>query len=145
MSVPFECPAHLYILASSSVQLDHWMSHFILEARQKDGKPYPPNILHQLVCGIIRYVRELKPDINFFKDKEFAGLCCTLDAEMKSLSAQGLGTVVKQAQPITPADKEKLWESGILGDHSPQALLDTMVFMCGLYLALRSGQEHRNL
>ena len=32
-SVPFECPAHLYILASSSVQLDHWMSRFILEAR----------------------------------------------------------------------------------------------------------------
>ena len=49
---------------------------------------------------------------------------CTLDAEMKSLHAQGLRTVVKQAQPITLADEERLWESGILGDHSPQALLD---------------------
>ena len=58
-------------------------------------------------------MRELKPDVYVFKDKEFAGLCRTLDAEMKSLRAQGLGTVVKQAQPITLADEDKLWKSGI--------------------------------
>ena len=84
-------------------------------------------------------------DNHFFKDKEFAGLRRTLDAEMKSLCVQGLGTTLKQAKLITPADEDKLWASHVLGDHSPQALLDTMVFMCGLYYALRSGQEHRSL
>ena len=29
--------------------------------------------------------------------------------------------------------------------HAPLSLLDTMVFMCGFYFALRSRQEHRNL
>ena len=65
------------------------------------------------MCGILCYVRELKPDVYVFKDKEFAGLYRTLDAEMKSLCAQGLGTVVKQAQPITLVDEDKLWKSGI--------------------------------
>ena len=111
-SAPAECPAHLYVLAFSPLQLDYWLTRFVLEARRKDGKPYPPNTLHQLVCGILRYVRELKPTID--KDKEFASLRRTLDAEMKSLRAQGLGTTPKQAQPITPADEEKLWASHVL-------------------------------
>ena len=51
----------------------------------------------------------------------------------------------KRAKPISESEEEMLWKKGILGSHSPQALVDTMVFMAGLYFALYSGDEHRRL
>ena len=47
--------------------------------------------------------------------------------------------------PIDLQFAEILWEKGLLGDATPQTLLDTIVFMNGLYFALRSGSEHRTL
>ncbi len=38
-----------------------------------------------------------------------------------------------------------LWENGILGDHSPQQLVDTVLYLNGIHFALRGGLEHRGL
>ena len=64
---------------------------------------------------------------------------------MKRLQSLGIGAKKRQAEPLTEEEEERLWQTGQLGDHSPQALVDTMLFMHGIYFALRSGQEHRNL
>ena len=53
-TLPSEC---VYILASSPDHFDHWLTRFVLEASCKDGQLYPPNTLHQLICGILCYVR----------------------------------------------------------------------------------------
>ena len=87
---------------------------------------------------IYKRVGELK----FFKDISFAGFQSTLDGEMKRLQFLGIGAKRHQDKPL-PEEEEKLWQ---LGDHSPQELVDTMLFiMHGIYFALRSGHEHCSL
>ena len=86
-----------------------------------------------------------RPSTDFFKDAEFASFRQTLDAEMKRLKSAGLGSQPKQTEPLSEEDEEKLWQAKVLGDHSPQALLNTMIYMNGVYFALRSGIEHGQL
>ena len=134
-------PPHLLSLEA----LNQWLCKFILEVRRKDGKEYPPITLYQIACGILRHVRKYAPSVNFFANPEFAQFKLVLDGEMKKLRAKGLGTSVKRAEPIRREEEDALWENGVLGKGSPQALLDTMVYMCGMFFALRSGKEHRDL
>ena len=129
-----------------STQLQRWLTSFILEVRKKDGSEFPPNTLHHLICGLVRYIRlHGKPQLDVFKDPDFSGFRSSLDAEMKRLQTLGIGSKRRQAEIFTEEDEEMLWQQGLLGDSSPQSLLDTIIFMCGLYFALRSGQEHRQL
>ena len=140
---PSDWPAHLLIM--NECELNRWLSRFVLEIRRRDGKEYLPNTLYQICCGILRYVRELKPQLDIFRDAAFAGFRQSLDAEMKRLKASGLGVSTKQSEPITLTEEELLWSKQLLGGHSPQALVDTLVILCGTFFALRSVQEHRNL
>ena len=127
-------------------ELEHLLCCFILELRKKDGSEFPPNSLHHICCGIMRFIRENgRAELDIFKDKNFSQFRKVLDSEMKRLQAAGIGSVQKKAEPITYEEEEILWEKGILGDGNPQALLNTMFYMNGLYFALRGGREHRNL
>ena len=64
-----------------------------------------------------------------------------LDSEMKCLQAAGIGVTQEKAEPITFEEEEILWEKSIIGDATPHSLLDTMLYMNGLYFALRGGKE----
>ena len=61
---------------------------------------------------------------------------------MKHIHGMGLGCTQKQAELITQDEEALLRSMGILGASSPQSLVDTMA---GLYFALRSEKEHKQL
>lgn len=56
-----------------------------------------------------------------------------------------LGSKKRQTEPLTLEEEEVLWQKALLGSSKPQALLDTMLYKNGLYFALRSSAEHRQL
>ena len=62
---------------------------------------------------------------------------------MKRIQRKGIGTKKRKAEPVTEEEEEVLWEKRVLGDHSFQREHNT--FMTGLYYALHSGKEHRDL
>ena len=128
-------------------QLNHWLSCFVMEVRCKDGLEYVGNTIHSLVCEIQCHLRAQKPGIvvDFLSGPEFHRLQSVMDAKMKSLKKSGIGIKRKQAEAISYKDEELLWKSGHLGESSPKVLLDTMVWMNGLFFALWSRSEHRNL
>ena len=43
--------------AMTKVELNEALCRFVLEIRKKDGSEYPPNTVHHICCGIMRYLR----------------------------------------------------------------------------------------
>ena len=57
----------------------------------------------------------------------------------------GIGVEHKRAAIITTDVESKLWEAGVIGCHSPQALLHAVFFYNGKNFCLRGVNEHQNL
>ena len=124
------------------------LGKFVIEVRKKDGDKYPPNTLYLLVCGLLREMRSIGiNNMNFLNDSDdrFLRFRKILDAQMKSLTADGYGVNVKQADPITEEQEEILWNSGVFGDRSSETLLYTVFFYNSKFFGLRGRDEHRNL
>ena len=58
------------------------------------------------------------PNIDFFKDPDFSEFRASLNAEMKRLQGDGIGSKKKLAEVLTREEENKLREMGLLGDAS---------------------------
>lgn len=64
---------------------------------------------------------------------------------MKKLAKLGVNRARNQAKPISEEDEERLWLEGLLGNSSPEVLLNTIVYLFGVHFAMRAVQEHKDL
>ena len=94
------------LLAECS-QLDYWMIKLVLEARERNDEPSPPDTLYSIFAGLMRYMQQVRPELNLFQSSVFTGFQRTLDTEMKQLRI-GLEVKKKQAEPITMEEENFL-------------------------------------
>lgn len=121
--------------------LCEWLKCFVFEVRKENGEEYSEVSIHQLICGLQQYLRENgRPELDLFSDKCFSSLCKAVDSKMKALRRAGRG-MSNQSDVISQDEEEIFWAKRLLGDSSPDVLRDTLVWMCGLYFALRGGSE----
>ncbi len=137
------------LLESSDPQfLNTHLSRFAVELRKVNGDKYPPSTIHQLLCGLLRHMRNSNPGCPNFLDKQdsrFKPLQGTLDYLFHSLHSEGVGVQVKHAEIVSKEEEAKLWNSEIMGLSSPLSLQNAAFFVVGKFFALRGGVEHRNL
>lgn len=75
-------------------------------------------------------------------DVRFKRLKGVLDYQLAKQCQNGENISRKKAEIITPDMEKDLWEKNLLGESSPDILLNTLQFYTGLNFALRGGMEH---
>ena len=124
------------------------LSRFIVETRKSNGELYPPSTLYQLLCGLLRYMRDHNPGCpNFLdkKDSRFRHFQGTLDAYFHKLHSEGVGRHTRHAETISSDEENQLWETGVLNTSTPKGLQNAVFYVIGKTFCLRGGQEHRVL
>ena len=116
--------------------MNFWLYKFVVEIRHKDKIPYAPDTLYQICCGLLHLLKEAdQEEVNILSDPAFQQFKGTLDAHMKELRHTGKHQP-KKAAVISEEHERLLWNKKLLGNATPQRLINTMVFYIGLFFAL---------
>ena len=89
-------PLLTIFVAMSEDGLKFGLEKFVTKVQRSDGKPYPPNSLYQICCGLGRALRiAVRSEIDIFNSPGFAMFCDTLGLLHEETEATGnfeLGT-----------------------------------------------------
>ncbi len=120
---------------------------FILEVRKVSRELYPHETLYSLVIMIQMYLETKGRHVRFLDPQSmtFIKVRNTLDNRMKALSREGFITAKSKAEVITYSQEDKMWADNILGNHTHERLLYTVLHLLGVQFALRAGEEHKSL
>ena len=121
------------------------LCRFLTEIKKVDGSNFPGKTLYDIVVYVQFQLECLGLNWKILNQQLFGDVRFTLDNLMKQRTAQGIGVSVKKAQILSHTDEDYLWSAGLLGCHTPDILLNTVVFMIGKGFALRAGKEHHCL
>ena len=126
----------------SEESLSFALCHFLIEVKKLDGSDFPARTLYDIVICLQFYLESKGFSWRIISDEKFKEVKFTLDNTMKKHTADGIGNSVRHAEVLNIMDEDILWSLGLLGTHSPEVLLQTVMFTLGLSCSLCAGKEH---
>ena len=130
----------------TKTNLEYALCRFICEVRKaKQGGEYPGRTLYQMACAIQNYLKKKGLKWRIVHGENFQDFNRVLDGVMQERANAAIGTVRRQAEVISMEFENKLWETNVLGEESPDKLRSTVLYLLGVNCALRAGDEHYGL
>ena len=124
--------------------MDQLLRSFYVEVRKGDGSFYKKTSFSSLRFGLQREVKRIRPDINIIEDSEFSSSFEMYKAQCVQLKSMGLAKV-EHKMPISKADMELLYSSGIFSIEHPVSLQKKVFFEVVLYLCRRGMENLRKI
>ncbi len=125
--------------------LNNVLSYFLIEIQKQNGDKCPWETLCKIVLSLQHYMTMNGCEIKLLEYPSLVKMWNTLNNRMKELSKDGIVCEYQQAKPISVKDEEHLWKSGLLGNDTPEKLVNTLLYLVGLHFALRACDEHKVL
>ena len=126
-------------------ELDTYLSRFLLTERKKSGEEYKPATLKGIIASVERYLKKRGYSDSIITVQPFAKTLDALKSKQKQLKWLGKGNKPKDAASFDQEEIDLLFRKGVMGIHSPQALINTLWFNNCLHFNIRGGKAHRNL
>ncbi|KAJ8312748.1 hypothetical protein KUTeg_010121 [Tegillarca granosa] len=93
---------------------------------KKGGKEYEPSTLRGMLVSFERYLRRHKYSTSIISGFEFSKCRESLKSKQKDPKSKGFGNRLKTADAITQDEIDTLYKCGLLGNKTPEALLNTL-------------------
>ena len=129
----------------SPAKLDTYLSRFLLSVRKTSGEEYEPTTLRGFNASVERHLKKRGYSDSIITGQPFAKTLDALKSKQKQLKWLGKGNKPKDAASFDQEEIDLLFKKGVMGIHSPQALINTLWFNNCLHFGKRGGKEQRNL
>ena len=126
-------------------ELSSFISEFIITVRKKENnEDYEPTSLRAMMASFERYLKTKNYGYNIMRDVQFEKARTALKSKQRDLKKKGKGDKANASVPLTEDDIKLLYDRGLLGKSTPEALLNTVWFNNTVYFGLRGCKEHRD-
>ena len=108
-------------------ELSSFISEFIKTVRKKENnEDYKPNSLRAMMASFERCLKKKNYGYSIMRDVESEKERTALKSKQRDLKKKGKGDKPNASVPLTEDDKKLLYDKGLLGKSTPEALLNAV-------------------